>query len=183
MRIPTSLVLTAVAGSLGLATIGGSAVLAANGNGNTPRADHQSSLVSAIATKFNLNQADVQAVFDAQRAQFQAEHQAQFEAKLNERLAQAVTNGKLTQAQADTIKAKIQSEKTFMETLKDKTPEERRDAMKSHMTELQQWAKDNNIPTQYLMQGFGGPENPRAGMGKGNGKGHAFGQFRTGGRK
>jgi hypothetical protein len=41
-----------------------------------------------------------------------------------------------------------------MESLRDKPEEERHALMKAKMTELQQWAKDNNIEKQYL-HGFG----------------------------
>lgn len=37
-----------------------------------------------------------------------------------------------------------------METLKDKTPEERRAIMEKHRTELEAWAKANNIDPQYV---------------------------------
>ncbi len=40
--------------------------------------------------------------------------------------------------------------------MKDKTDEERKSAMEAKRTELEQWAKDNNIPMQYL-RGSGGP--------------------------
>lgn len=109
------------------------------------------SLVDKIAQKFNLNKSDVQKVFDEDRASHEAERQQ----KMEERLTQAVKDGKLTQAQADAIKAKLQEMKTFMDSLKDKTEQERRDAMKTKMDELKQWAADNNIPKGYLPMGHG----------------------------
>lgn len=110
------------------------------------------SIVDKIATKFNLNKSDVQKVFDEDRAAHQAEH----EQKFKDRLAQLVKDGKISQAQADKIQAKHDEIKTYMESLKDKTPSERHAAMKTKMDELKQWAKDNGIDEQYLMPGHPG---------------------------
>jgi hypothetical protein len=112
------------------------------------------SIVEKIASKFNLNKAEVQKVFDEERTVHEAEHQQ----AMKDRLAQAVKDGKLTQDQADKITAKQAEMKAYMDSLKDKTHEERHMAMESKRTELEQWAKDNNIPTEYLgkMGGRGG---------------------------
>lgn len=107
-------------------------------------------LVNALATKFNLKASDVQQVFDEQHAQMEA----RFQQKLSDRLAQAVKDGKLTQEQADKITAKLAELKTQRENNKEtfvnKTQKERQTLMKEEMTSLQQWAKDNNIPMEYL---------------------------------
>lgn len=77
-----------------------------------------------------------------------------------DRLAQAVKDGKLTQDQADKITAKLKELKTQREaerdSMKDKTDEERKTAMEAKKTELEKWAKDNNIPLEYL-RSLGGP--------------------------
>jgi hypothetical protein len=142
-------------------------------------------LVTAIATKFNLNTAEVQAVFDAQRDQMQTEHkaemektQAQHEADLAAKLTQAVTDGKLTQAQADAITAKRAELKTEREAMmaerkeqRLQTREEMEATMKTKKEALDKWAKDNNIPSEYLpvMIFLRGPELA------GPGRDHAFG--------
>jgi hypothetical protein len=51
-----------------------------------------------------------------------------------------------------------------MASLKDKTHDERHEAMKAKRAELQTWATDNNIPAQYLRFAFGH-----------GGKGHGMG--------
>lgn len=129
------------------------AATAASGSNGNP----MTSLVSAIAAKFNLNVSDVQSVFDAQKAQMDIRRQQEFA----NRLSEAVTAGKLTQAQADAITAKQKEVQTFMEGLRDKTEAERGTAMKTEMDSLKQWATDNNISQEYLMfvgghGGFGG---------------------------
>lgn len=111
------------------------------------------SLVDKIASTFNLNKADVQKVFDEDRQQ----HEADREAKIKERLQQAVTDGKLTQTQANALESKLSELKDYMETLKDKTEDERRAAMKAKFAELQQWFKDNNIPQEFQRMGMHGP--------------------------
>ncbi len=113
---------------------------------------NQDSLASKIATKFNLNKNDVQKVVDEQRS----EHMANMQAKFNDRLTQAVKDGKITEDQKTKIIAKQAEMKTFIDGLKDKTPAERHTAMEAKKTELIQWAKDNNIDQQYIMQKLGG---------------------------
>jgi hypothetical protein len=117
-------------------------------------ADETNNLVETIATTFHLNAQDVQEVFD--------EHREQIETRREERetnmLDQAVTNGKLTQEEADSILAKRQEMKTFMESLSSLDKEARHEAMKAQMNELKQWADENDIPLYYFHPG------PRGGM-------------------
>ncbi len=148
------MVATAIA--IGIAGVGVGGVYAATSASNT--SNPMSTLVHAIAQKFNLNESDVQQVFDDQHGQMEAQHTAMFA----DHLAQAVTEGKLTQAQADLITAKKAELEAKRDSLKDATPTERQAALKDGITSLRQWAKDNNIPLNYLMQ-----------MG-GMGRGHAF---------
>lgn len=151
VAIKKKLVILGAAATIGLAGLG-SAGLAVAETG-----EDGSSLVAKIAQKFNLNQDEVQAVFDEERA----EHHAERETKFKERLAQAVTDGKLTQEQADKIQAKHEEMQTVMESLQDKSKDERREAMHANRDELKQWAEDNDIPEEYLrMGGRGGPGGP-----------------------
>jgi hypothetical protein len=55
-----------------------------------------------------------------------------------------------------------------MMSLKDKTPAERRAAIKNNMAELKKWASDNNLPAGYL-------------GGLGRGMGHGMGGHMMGG--
>ena len=116
-----------------------------------------SSLVDKIATKFNLKKADVQAVFDADRS----ERIAQRETEVKTKLDAAVKAGTITQTQEDQLIAKQKEMRTFMESLNDKTGEERRTAMKEKMDEFKQWLTDNKIPDSVIKEvrglgGFGG---------------------------
>jgi energy-converting hydrogenase A subunit M len=158
---------------LAFATVGAVYASSAIGENNNPMND----IVNAIAQKFNLNVSDVQQVFDehresmkAQHQELSAERQAEMQKKFGERLAQAVSDGKLTQEQADKIMAKKAELQTQRQNLQNGTPEENRENAKTHMDELKQWATDNNIPLEYLQIGGGGMGrmNPKFGGGMPN---------------
>lgn len=153
-----ALVISGIVGTVGLAGVASAATVAA-ATDTTKSGDHMSSLVEEIASKFSLDKTKVQAVFDEQREA----HQAEREQETKERLATAVTEGKLTQAQADMITAKQAEMKTFMESLKDKTEDERHAAMDTKRDELKKWAQDNSIPEEYFHPGGRGhgPSGPR----------------------
>lgn len=124
----------------GLSTVMVSAAPESSSNGGN-------SLVDKIAAKFNLNKSDVQAVFDQDRS----EHQAAREANMQAMLAKAVTDGKLTQSQADHI---TQALKDIKDTMGDNRPDQLDDATKQQLKAktdaLRQWAKDNNIDMRYV---------------------------------
>ena len=168
MNLFNKLALGAVA-LAGTATIGVGAIQAAGpkSTGFNPMAN----LVSAIASKFNLNPTDVQKVIDDQRAQTEQQRLTQQTERHKAMLDQAVKDGKITQAQEDLIIAKQTEIQTFMDSLKDKTPADRQAAIKTEMDAVQAWAKTNNIPDGMLTIGRGGAfGSPRGeGMGKGFG--------------
>lgn len=124
-------------------------------------------IAEAIATKFNLATSDVQTVID----ETMKAERAEMEKNRPEPIAQAVKDGKLTQAQADLIKAKREEIKTAMEStrdsLKNMTQTERDAFIKTQKDALKQWATDNNIPEQYIM--FIGGHGPGRGDGQGPG--------------
>ncbi|QQS60699.1 hypothetical protein IPN41_01865 [Candidatus Falkowbacteria bacterium] len=150
---------------LGLAILGVSTAFAASkSEGQTP----SDALVSALATKFNLNPTEVQTVVDQVKTERRASMEALHLTAFTNRLNQAVADKKLTQKQADTIIAKSNEIKSFMASLDSKTEAERRTAMKEQMDSLKQWAQDNNIPKEYLMFGM-------VGKGIGHHKTHGMG--------
>jgi Trk K+ transport system NAD-binding subunit len=118
--------------------------------------DDNNSLVTKIAQKFNLKTEDVQAVFDADKQEKNTERQA----NLEKELSQLVTDGKLTAEQKDKIIAKQKelqaNRETNKDTMKDKTEAERKSAMGAKKAELEKWASDNGIPTEYLRFVTGG---------------------------
>lgn len=141
-----------------------------------------SSLVQKIAQKFGVPQADVQAVFDANKQ----EHMQHMQAQAEQRLTDLVTAGKITQAQKDLIVVKQKelqaNHQANFEVMKGKTQAERKTAMDAQRTELEAWAKTNGIDLRYLMPfgGMGGrglrgqgpsgsASGHRGGMGRGSG--------------
>jgi len=122
-------------------------------------ANHET-LIQRLVQKFSLKTADVQAVFDTVRN----ERQDEMQQKMTERLETLVKQGKITEAQKKLIVAKhaeLQAQRDKeMESMKDLTPEERRSKMDAYRTELESWAKQNNIDLKYVI-----------GFGKGNGYG------------
>lgn len=146
------LLIATTAVTIGLAGIAGVGMASAQGGfGN------HDNLVTALANKFSLKTDEVQAVFDEQHTANQAERQAEYQNKLD----QAVTDGKLTQEQADLLSTKHAEMTTFMNSLKDKTSEERRDAMQAQREDFRQWCIDNNISARFMA--------PDKGMGRGMG--------------
>ena len=158
MNVNRTLLAALTVATIGVGAIGMSGI--ANASQGTTVTNPMSGLVDAIATKFNLNPSEVQQVFDDQHAKMQAEHQQ----VMSDRIRAAVTSGTITQSQADAITAKLQEVKGFFDTLRDKTPEERRAAMKTKMDDLKQWATTNNIPADLLPFGRGGHMRMHDGM-------------------
>lgn len=116
----------------------------ANGQNGVP------SLVQEIADKFHLNTSDVQAVFNQHRQEIMTQRETNYENYLQN----LVSTGKITDAQKQLILNKhkelmsqLQSDKQDFKSL---TPDQKRTKMQAAMKDLQSWAKQNNIPMQYL---------------------------------
>ncbi|MDQ3099296.1 MAG: hypothetical protein M3Q44_06110 [bacterium] len=143
--------LTAVALILTFAGASVFTVTKANAQSSDTTTSPMSALVQKLATRFNLNQTEVQAVFDQDRADKEAEHHKKYE----DQLSQYVTDRKITAAQKDLIIAKHKEMKadieTEMESMQTMTPQERKTAMEKKRSDLEAWAKTNNIDLQYVM--------------------------------
>lgn len=138
-----------------VATVVGAYVVTTNGVMAQDSTSSHDTLIQKIATKFGLNADDVQEVFDEHRKDMQS----QMIVKNEERLTKLVSDGKITEAQKQIILKKqteLQSQRgSNKNSLKDKTPEERKTLMEQHKTEMNAWAKENGIDPQYLFGGFG----------------------------
>lgn len=165
--LATAGIMIGVAGAgLGLAHADTSTTTAQTQTGSA-RTNPMQQLIAVIAQKFNLQTADVQAVFDEQHKQMEAEHkQAE-----TDRINGLVTSGTLTQDQANKIiakRAELETEREAHKTsFQNITETERRTAMQTERDALQKWATENNVPLQYLLGGghgrHGGPgfDGPR----------------------
>ena len=85
------------------------------------RTAHQQAVMAAFAAKLNVSVAQVQAAIEA--AKPAKPTTAEQRTTLSTRLGQMVTNGKLTQAQADKILADFDAGKPVMEILKQFMPQ------------------------------------------------------------
>jgi hypothetical protein len=154
MRIKKSLLIAGAVTGVSLVGVSGIGIASAASNSSSTGTD--SSLVDKIASTFNLDKSKVQAVFDSNRQEKEAEHQAQLE----KALSQLVTDGKITATQKTAILAKQKelqtTHKSEHQSLKNKTAAERKAYMEQERSALEQWAKDNNLPTEYLRYVMGG---------------------------
>lgn len=126
MQIKKSLLIAGAVTTLGLATTLGVGAYAMGGGGS---GGGSSELVTKLAQRFNLNQSDVQAVFDEYR-------NAEREAEISERLQELVDEGKITTEQKTLIENKLKE----VQATRD---QERR--------ALEAWAKEKNINLKYVM--------------------------------
>ncbi len=150
MNVRRKLLVGAAVATAVVGGVGGLGVASAATSTNSSTSD--TSIVDKIASKFNLNKADVQAVFDADRKA----HEADREAEQKQRLADAVSAGKLTQAQADHVTSVLNEIKTLRgDTDPHNLSDDVRSQIKDKMDALRDWADDNNIDMQYAMLGHG----------------------------
>ena len=152
-KIEKILAVIGVVAALGAGVLGTHAVFAADDPSTS--SNGVSELVRAIATKFNLDASAVQAVFDEQRETRYTQMEMRGEKRFQSKLSQAVTDGILTQDQADLVNAKHVEMKEFRMSLQGKTPEEIRIALKEQKEALDAWAKENNIPKSFVFFGRG----------------------------
>ncbi len=143
MALKKTLMIAGAVTSIGIAgaTAGMHMVSAESNGGDT--------LVDKIAQKFSLNKNDVQAVFDQQKGEMKAEHKAKMEA----RLSQAVSEGKLTEDQKAKIIAKFEeldANRPSLQEIKTENPDQIRQGKLERHDDLEQWAKDNGIPEEYI---------------------------------
>lgn len=128
------------------------------------RADFMKNIVTAISQKFSLNEAEVQSVVNLEIEKREGEMEKKMEEVVKQKLSEAVTNGKITQTQADLILAKQKEVKSKLEALKDKSEEERVAGIKTIMDELKSWSEQNNIPSDLRIFGFGKGPRHHGGM-------------------
>jgi len=125
-------------------------------------------IVQRLAQKFNLNESDIQAVFDEERDERFAEIQARWQ----ERLDDLVSEGKITEEQKKAIIAKHEEIHNKMIETKDMDPEDRRETMQALRDDFKKWAEEQGIDTTFL-----GPFAKGYGMGfkKGFHRGYMMG--------
>ncbi|MCA9323559.1 hypothetical protein KC992_00475 [Candidatus Saccharibacteria bacterium] len=150
----------------GVVTAVGAGSLLTIGAASAATSSPQNSIIDKLVTKFNLNKDDVQAVFDEQHSEMEAERQQEF----SDRLQAKVDDGTITAEQKTAIEQKWTELHDKMEELHDQelTREERHDQMKQFHDELKAWADEQGIDLTDI-----GPLGGR-GMGGRHGGGHGM---------
>lgn len=116
-----------------------------------------SGLAAAIASKFNLKEADVQNVITAYTKQQQARMQQTMKQRQKSHLDSLVSQGKITSDQETQILqelARFQSHYS-PSTMQSMTQTQRQQARQNEINTLTQWANSNGINPQYVLP-FGG---------------------------
>ncbi len=148
------LMIAGMVSTIGLAGLAGASLVAAEGATDTTSSPMRG-LVSAIAKKFNLQESDVQQVFDDQHSHMEQER----ETEIKNEITQLVKEGKLTQAQADALNTKrseLQRERDANRSSdQSSSHKDMKTRMEAERTELETWAESNSIDTQYLRYVFG----------------------------
>lgn len=117
-------------------------------------------IVQKLVERFNLNTEEVQQVFDEVRGDRQQEMQDRFE----ERLTQAVSEGKITQEQKEAIIARKDEMKADRGEFKNLTSEERHENRETHRQEMETWAEENSIELDLMPMLLG--DGHRGGFGR-----------------
>lgn len=146
-------IVTALA--IGVITTGILGAGAAHAQSPTPPATQKpfyTSLIDKLAKTFNLDRAKVETVVNTWHDEHKNERMENMEQKLNDRLSQAVKDGKITEAQKTAIINKLKDEKANFKPTDFKTmnPQERKAAINKKRTELQDWAKSQGIDPMVL---------------------------------
>ncbi|HZD59945.1 MAG TPA: hypothetical protein VE439_05775 [Anaerolineae bacterium] len=146
---------------------GGYSVYAAN----TESTQKYPPVVEKLVTAFHLDRNKVDKVL----GEYKQEREAQHKTRLEERLSQAVKDGKITEKQKEAILKKMDEMKTKLEEIRNiDDPTKRRAAIEKLHVDLQAWAKKNGLDQTPFVFGFGGHGRGMRGFGPGFG-GPGFG--------
>ncbi len=125
----------------------------------SPDTNNSTNIVEKIAERFSLDKTEVSKVFEEERI-----------ARHNERLAELVSDGKITEEQ----KALMENHFKEMDTKRndilnsDKTEEEKETALDELREEGRQFAEDNDLPKKGMKGGHGDRDGQDRGMGRFN---------------
>lgn len=112
----------------------------------------RSRIIQKIAEEFNLNESDVEAVFEEEKEERFAEMQALWIEKLDD----LVNDGKISSDQKQAILDKHEEMYTKMTELQDLSPYEKKEKMKEMREEIKNWASEQGIDLSFIgSMGFG----------------------------
>ncbi len=128
---------------VGSVLLGGTYVYAQTETGQT--------FAAKLALRLGIEEGKVQTALD----DIHKEHQVEMQARIEEKLTQAVSSGKITEAQKQAIldkhKTLMASKEALREEFKDMTPEERKAMMEKEQEEMKAWADENGIDLKEFM--------------------------------
>jgi DNA repair ATPase RecN len=112
-------------------------------------------IIQRLADRFSLNAEEVQVVFEEERA----DHHSEMLQNFDDRLNNAVSDGKITEEQKAAILDKHEEMQAKMEELlgQDLSREEMHQQMQEYHDELSTWAEELGIEFPYMMMKLGGP--------------------------
>jgi len=122
-------------------------------------------VIEKLVTTFNLDRNKVDEVLNDYRQERESERKAFVEDKLD----RLVKDGEITEKQKEAILKKVDELQGKFEELKNLSPEERREAMQKQRTDLEAWAKENDIDLTQVMFVFGGHKGFHKGFKRGFG--------------
>lgn len=126
--------------------------------------DGNATIVDRLVEKFDLNKDEVQAVFQEQHQ----ERHAQMATERSERIADAVSTGKITQEQADYLTAAFEDIDALRDSI---VPGEENDEIRAQVREkmlaVHNWADENDVDLRALNGGHNGHGGKFGGRGFG----------------
>ncbi|OGM31511.1 hypothetical protein A2803_02120 [Candidatus Woesebacteria bacterium RIFCSPHIGHO2_01_FULL_44_21] len=128
----------------GLLAVGAIGILPASAQ----EATDYPTIIQKLADRFGLNVEEVQDVFEEERA----EHHAQMLDSFEDRLSQAVTDGKITEEQKQAILNKHEELTAKMEELRNQniSRDEMHEQMRAYREELKTWAEEQGIEFTFM---------------------------------
>lgn len=121
--------------------------------GQTVKADVQKSrvqypaVVAKLAERFDLNKDEVKAVFDEVKSERRQQMQARFEEKLN----QAVENGRINEKQKQAILTKKKQMQGWRQNLEALSQTERREEIERRRMEMKSWAEEQGLDLKGIL--------------------------------
>lgn len=147
------------AAGIGTAIVVGS--LLAVSTANAHMGGGSDTIASELATRFNLNEGEVESFFEEKRQ----EHKADMDEKRAQHIASLVENGTLTQEQADALTAKLDEMHTKREAVREEnlSRDERHEQMEQLREEFESWAESQGIDLDVIHPEGGHGHHARAG--------------------
>ena len=127
---------------------------------STPAVSHPyffNEMVDFISQKFGLDKSKVQSAMTEFHDKKKTEMLQHMQQREQDRLTKLVTEGKITETQKQAILKKLSSlkDKINADTLKNMTPDQRKQYMQTQRDELKTWAQSQGIDPSLLQPGLG----------------------------